>query len=123
MNRRRGAAQAAAGDLPDYARGRLQTKVRQTLGRPAGKKEPDRSPAWDWCWVLGLGAATAVVVLVALPMFRMAKAPVVQLAMLDTTGGTRGGDTNEVALLQEMWKGAPVLNFSSASELEAWEKD
>jgi hypothetical protein len=52
------ATQATAGELPAYARGRLQTKVRQTFGRPATDKEPDRSLARGWCWVLGL-AATA----------------------------------------------------------------
>ena len=36
---------ATTGELPPYARGRLQTKVRQTLGGPAAKKEADRSSA------------------------------------------------------------------------------
>ena len=115
------ATQTTAGDLPAYARGRLQTKVRQTLGRPAAEKEPGRSLAWGWRWVLGLAAA-AIVLLVALPILRTPNAPVIQLAILDTTGGTRGTDTNELALLQATWKGSPVQNFSSASELEAWEK-
>ena len=43
--------------------------------------------------------------------------------MLDTVGETRGADTSEQATLQATWKGAPVQNFSSASELEAWEKN
>ena len=42
------ATKATEGELPAYARGRLQTKVRQTLGRPAADKEPDRSLAWGW---------------------------------------------------------------------------
>ena len=119
------ATKATAGELPGYARGRLQTKVRQTLGRPTAGKGPDRSLTWGWRWVLGLAApAVAVVVLlVALPMFRTSNAPVIQLAMLDTAGGTRGTETNDVALLQATSKGTPVRNFSSASELEAWEKD
>ena len=117
------ATEATAGELPAYARGRLQTKVRQTLGRPTAEKEPDRSLAWGWRWVLGLAAAAVVILLVALPTFRTSNKPVIQLAMLDTAGGTRGADTNDAALLQETWKGNPVRNFSSASELEAWEKD
>jgi hypothetical protein len=117
------ATQAATGELPAYALGRLQTKVRQTLGRPAGEKEPDRSLAWGWRWLLGLAATTAVAVFLTLPMFRAPKAPLIQLAMLDTAGGTRGTDANDVALLQATWKGSPVRNFSSASELEAWEKN
>ena len=50
------AAQATTGELPAYARGRLQTKVRQTLGRPAAGKDTSRSLAWGWRWVLGLHA-------------------------------------------------------------------
>jgi hypothetical protein len=144
---------ATTGELPAYARGRLQTKVRQTLGRPeSAAKERDFSLAWGWRWVLGLAAATVGVVLVALPIFRTPNAPVIQVAMLDTAGGTystpelaysigysiglasgdrklntaggtRGIDTNELATLQGTWKGSPVQNFSSASELEAWEKN
>ncbi len=116
------AAQAPGGELPAYARGRLQKKVRQTLGRPAAEKEPDRSLTWNWRWVLGLAAAAAVVLLAALPMFRTSNTPVIQVAMLDTAGGTRGTDTNDVALLQEMWRGHPIQTFSSTSELETWEK-
>jgi hypothetical protein len=110
------------GELPVYARGRLRTMVRQTLGRPeSAAKQPDRSLAWGWRWVLGLAAATAVVLLLALPVFRTMNAPVIQLAILDTGGGTRGADPNEVETLKKMWKGIPVT-FSSVSELEAWEK-
>jgi len=116
------AAQATAGELPAYARRRLQTKVRETLGRPAAVKGPDRSLAWGWRWVLGLAATAAVVLLVALPMFRTPVTPAIQLAMLETTGGTRGTDMNDVALLQTTWKGSPVRNFSSVSELGTWEK-
>jgi len=116
------ATQATAGELPAHARGRLQTKVRQTFGRPAADKEPNRSLAWGWRWVLGLAATATVVLLVALPMFRTPDVPVIQLAMLDTTGGTRGTGTNDVALIQATWKGSPIQSFSSASELETWEK-
>src|SRR5439155_8296061 len=112
------------GELPVYARGRLQTMVRQTLGRPkSAAKEPDRNLAWGWRWVLGLAAATAVVVIVALSIFHAPNAPVIQLAMLDTVGGTRGTDMNELATLQGTWKESPVQHFSSASEVEAWEKN
>ena len=116
------AMQSTSGELPTFARERLQTKVRQTLGRPAAEKEPARSLARGWRWALGLVAAAAVILLVALPMFRPPNAPVIQLAMLDTAGGTRGTDTNELALLQAAWKGSPIQSFSSASQLEAWEK-
>src|SRR5437870_4919008 len=94
------AMRETTGELPVYARERLQTVVRQTLGRPeSAAKEPDRSLAWGWRWVLGLAAATAVVVIVALSIFHAPNAPVIQLAILDTAGGTRGADTNELATL------------------------
>jgi hypothetical protein len=112
------------GELPVYARGRLRTIVRQTLGRPqSAAEEPDRSLAWGWRWVLGLAIGTAVVLLLALPVFRTTNAPMIQLAILDMGGGTRGADTNEVVTLREAWKGIPVQNFSNSSELEAWEKN
>ncbi len=117
------ATEATTGEFPTYARERLQTKVRQTLGRPAGEKAPDRTLAWGWRWMLGLATATAVVLLVLLPMFRSPSAPVIQLAMLDTTGGTRGGGTNEIALLQATWKEIPIQNISTTTDLEAWEKN
>ena len=98
--------------------------VRQTLGRPeSAAEEPDRSQAWGWRWLVGLAAATVVVVIVALSIFHAPNAPVIQLAMLDTAGGTRGADTNELATLREAWKGIPVQNFSNSIELEAWEKN
>lgn len=117
------ATQATTGELPAYARGRLQTKVSQTLGRPVVEKELDRSLAWGWRWVLGLAAATAVVLLLLFPVLRTTTAPVIQVAMLDTAGGTRGAETNDVAILQQTWKEAAIQSFAKASEMEAWEKN
>ena len=114
------AMETTAGEFPAYARERLQTKVRQTLGRPAAAaKEPDRSFAWGWRWVLGL-AATAAVVLVMLPMFRAPIAPMIQVAMLES-GGTRGSASDEVALLKQTWQTTVVHSFSDAEALRAWE--
>jgi hypothetical protein len=114
------ACTASTGEFPAYARERLQTAVGQTLGRPKFvAKEPRRGLRW----VLGLAIATAVVLVLAFPVFRTTNTPVIALAILDTGGGTRGAETNEVATLQETWKGIPVQNFSSVSELQAWEKN
>ena len=115
------ATQATAGELPAYARGRLQTKVRQTLGRPAVEEKPDRPLAWGWRWVLGLAATAVVVLFVALPMFRPPGAPVIELAMLDVAGETRGWKTNEVALLQRTWAKARMNSFTKPELLQAWE--
>jgi hypothetical protein len=119
------ACTASTGEFPAYARERLQTAVRQTLGRPkfaAKDSPPDRSLAWGWRWVLSLAIATAAVLLLALPIFRTMNTPLIQLAILDTGGGTRGADTSEVETFKKTWKEIPVT-FSSVSELEAWEKN
>jgi anti-sigma factor RsiW len=59
------ATEATAPELPAYARGRLQTKVRGTLGRPPVTDRASQGNAlgtlWKWRWLLGLAAATAVV--------------------------------------------------------------
>jgi hypothetical protein len=99
-------------------------------------KKPGRRVAWGWRWVLGLVAGTAVVVIVVLSIgkspdfglnrvvsFHAPNAPVIQLAMLVTVGGTRRTDMNETATLQGTWKESPVQLFFSASQLEAWEKN
>ena len=122
------ACTASTGEFPAYARERLQTAVRQTLGRPKFAEVsppdlPDRGLAWGWRWLLSLAIATAVVLLLASLVFRTPSAPVIQLAILDMGGGTRGADTDEVATLKQTWKGIPVKNLSSVSELEAWEKN
>ncbi len=114
------ATRATAGELPAYAHGRLQTKVRQTLGRPAAAASPDRRLAWGWRWVFGLAAAAMVALLFVLRP--SGDEFVVQVAMLDTLGITRGGNTNELAALQQVWSAAAIQSFDSAAELSAWEK-
>lgn len=104
--------------LPAYARERLQTKVRQTLGRPV---EQPRS-GWNWRWILGFAAATAVILLLALPWLTQPAEPVVQVAMLDAAGTVRGSQTNEMAVLRDTWKGAAVEAFTDPTALDAWEK-
>jgi hypothetical protein len=157
----------STGQFPAYARERLQTTVRQTLGGlKSGGREPsgglalpNRGPAWGWRWVLGgLVMATPLVVGlftqhyskptnggvvelgqtggvvksptldVSSPTAFVSLVPVIEIAMLDTTGGTRGANNYgvtflEQALLEQTWKGTPVQSFSSVSELQAWEKN
>ncbi len=119
------ATQATAGELPAYARGRLQTKVRQTLGGQkaatdsAGEREPKMM--WRWRWVLGLASAAAVAAFLMLTLFNRPSEPAIQVAMLDTAGATRGLDANEAALLRHTWEKATVDSFSSVEHLRAWE--
>jgi hypothetical protein len=117
------ATEAIAPEFPGYARERLQTKVRQTLGaNPASAKEAESPPGWAWRLRLGLATVTAVIVTLLIPSLVRPSTPIIQVAMLDTTGATRGGATNEVAVLQEMWQKSTVRNFTDTAELEAWAK-
>ena len=120
------ASTASTGEFPAYARGRLQTVVRQTFGRPETvaieSTERTRSRQLNWLWLFGAAAATAVLIFLVLPMFRPPGTPLIELAILDTTGGTRGAATNEGASFQQTWKGSAVENFSDPSQLAAWEE-
>jgi len=113
------ATESTAGDPPAYARQRLQTKVRETLGRPsvAEQKRP-----WAWRWFLVLAPVTAALVCLVVVLTRP-KAPMIQIAMLDTAGPTRGAGTNGVTLLQEQWRQAEVRTFQKAEDLDSWAKD
>ncbi len=119
------ATEATAPELPAYARGRLQTKVRETLGRPqvpGGAPEEDAlGTLWKWRWILGLSAATTVVALFLLPILTRSAPPMIQVAMLDTVGATRGSDTNETSLLHQTWEKATVDSFTGTEALHAWE--
>jgi anti-sigma factor RsiW len=115
------ATEATAPELPAYARGRLQTKVRETLGRPQVPEEDALGTLWKWRWILGLAAATAVVVLFLLPIFSRSAPPMIQVAMLDTAGATRGSDTNEISVLRQAWEKAAVDSFGGVEALHAWE--
>ena len=119
------ATEATAPELPAYARGRLQTKVRETLGRPqvpgGAPEEESLGMLWKWRWILGLAASAAVVVLFLLPVFNRSAPPMIQVAMLDVAGATRGSDTNETSLLHQTWEKATVDSFTGTMALHAWE--
>ncbi len=118
------AAEATAGAFPAYARGRLQTKVRQTLGRPeSAENAPDRSFAWGWRWWLGLAGAVAVLFAVAVPIFMRPSPAVIQVAMLDIAGSTRQGGNDDVALLGRTWSRSRVQLLSTAEALQDWRKE
>src|SRR5258708_7237168 len=60
------AAESTAGEIPGYARERLQTKVRQTLSRPASAKA---TSSWNWLWWVAFAPATALGVLFMVHLF------------------------------------------------------
>src|ERR1041385_6721314 len=116
------ATEAVGGELPGYARGRLQSKVRETFGRPSPSRQSERanelSKLWPWRRILGLAAATAVVALLLLPIFSRPAGPVIEVAMLDAAGPTRGSDTKEAELVRQTWQGATVVSISDVAEME-----
>ena len=121
------ATTATTGELPPYARGRLQTKVRQTLGRPKTKSEesgvPETSLLLRWRRWLGLAFVVAVVGLVVIPPLLGPRRPAILLAMLDTAGATRGATNEAGAMLTKTWTGSNVREFAQDAELKAWEAD
>ncbi|HAV62514.1 MAG TPA: hypothetical protein DCY13_09140 [Verrucomicrobiales bacterium] len=113
------ATQATGAEMPAYARERLQTKVRKTLGRPKQDTSSGRKPGWNWRWALGLAAvAVALLVFVLIPGD---DEPIVQIALLDTAGATRGSNTNELATFQQVWPAAAVETLTHSDDLPAWE--
>ena len=121
------ATESEAGEFPAYARERLQTKVRRTFGsQPEAAKagpQAEQRMFWRWQWLFGMAAATALIFLFVIPSMNKSPQPIIQVAMIDLAGATRGSDTNEAAIFQQTWKEATVQNFSTVSEAEAWEKN
>lgn len=119
------ATTATKGELPAYARGRLQTKVRQTLGRPASAPVRSEGAAvgmlFRWRWWVGVALAATVAALLAIPPFLGSRTPVIEVAMLDLAGATRGAGTQATTLLTGTWPGAAVQQLASDAELQAWE--
>ena len=109
------ATQAAGGGFPGYARERLQTKVRQTLGGSRSRNARSR-----WGWLLGLSGAAAAVVLLVVFASRP-PVPVIEVALLDTAGAVRGSETNEAALFKQRWENATVQAFDKSVDLETWQ--
>src|ERR1043166_2804939 len=110
----------ATAKFPEYARERLKTKVRETLGRP----EPVRPKlASAWGWILGLAAGTALILAFVIPMLNRPNVPVIQVAMLDTVGVVRGADTNEIGFLKQRWGGSEIRAFDTKASLDTWESN
>jgi hypothetical protein len=119
------ATEAKAGELPGYARARLQTKVRQTFGSAREPRHQEKMAlirGWR-LWVLGLAGATALVAVLLVPVLTKSPGPIVQVAMLDLVGATRGTNAVEVETLRQMWKESRVESFASTTGLDAWEKN
>ena len=116
------ATESTAGEFPMYARGRLQTKVRETLGaHPTTRQGTEKKAPRRWQWVLGIAATTVVVLILFIPIFTPADKMIVQVAMLDSAGSTRGENGDELTILQKLERAGTVQSFSQSNELAAWE--
>jgi len=111
------ATDSSTGQFPSYARERLQTKVRGSLG---DAQAPTRRSSWNLRWAWGIAAGAAVILLLAMPMLKPA-APAMQVAVLDLTGAVRGSENDELKIIQQEWKEASVQRFAKTSDLDAWE--
>lgn len=113
------ATESRTGELPGYARERLRTKVRQTYGA-AASAPAEAASAWTaWRRWLSVAAGAAAIVCAALLLFP-APAPLIQVAMLDPVGATRGGPNPELTALREAWPKQAISEFRTQADVEAW---
>lgn len=146
-----GEEKVQAGELPGYARVRLQGVVKRSQGNPANaqtnsRPELIRPKRWWHTFVpvgavapqswLGVVAVTAVVLIVVFFTFpqltgkngsQVAAKPVIQLAMLDSVGQTRGAEEKATEqLLATLKKGLQQTNlasFTEAKDLKQWSSE
>ena len=122
------AAEASQRELPGYGRVRLQAAVRRTFGRSRGAADAPRPQAFRR-WLLGLSTVAAVGVTIIswfesrrLQNAEVARAsergntdrivqskPIIQLAMLDSLGPTRGGKLTTGAAAAGLTTGGTVV--------------
>jgi hypothetical protein len=113
------ATESRSGELPGYARERLRTKVQQTYGAPVSAPAEAASAWTAWRRWLSVAAGAAAIFCAALLLFP-AQAPLLQVAMLDPVGATRGGPNPELTALREAWPKRAVSEFRTQAELDAW---
>ena len=126
--------------LPDHVRARLNSALDKKFplsAQPASEpaelaavrktvvEQEKAEPSWleVWRWWIGLATATAAVVLV-LVLNRPGPnlPPVIQVAMLDSVGATRGTGVQPMELLQQQWKDAKPQEFDDAGKLKSWQE-
>jgi hypothetical protein len=111
------AAESTTGTLPGYARERLRTKVRQTY-RAENAAKAKAIYTWSaWRLWLSATAGLATMICAALLLFQ-AQAPVVQVAMLDPVGSTRGGANSELMALKEAFPKGEVSEFRTQEAVD-----
>lgn len=127
--------------LPDHVRARLeaaldkkfplsaQQAVEQQKQAPVHRtavEQEKAEPSWleVWRWWIGLATATAAVVLIiVLNRPGPNLPPVIQVAMLDSIGATRGTNASPLTVIQQQWKDVKPVEFSDSEQLKQWQKD
>ena len=125
--------------LPDHIKARpnaaLDKKFPLAAQQAAEEPAPARNkaveqekpePSWleVWRWWIGLATATAAVALiVVLNRPGPNLPPVIQVAMLDSIGATRGTNASPLTVIQQQWKDVKPVEFSDNEQLKQWQKD
>jgi hypothetical protein len=121
--------------LPDHVRARLNAALDRKIAaspavetKPADNRPPapEREPSWleVWRWWIGLATATAAIALI-LTLNRSGPnlPPVIQVAMLDSIGGTRGTNASPLTVIQQQWNESKPVEFSDNEKLKQWQQD
>ncbi|NBU11590.1 MAG: hypothetical protein EBS84_21750 [Proteobacteria bacterium] len=125
--------------LPDHIKARLNAALdkkfplaaQQAAEEPAPARnkaveQEKPEPSWleVWRWWIGLATATAAVALiVVLNRPGPNLPPVIQVAMLDSIGATRGTNASPLTVIQQQWKDVKPVEFSDNEQLKQWQKD
>jgi len=113
------ATESRTGELPGYARERLRAKVRQTYGAPEPAVTKTASAWTAWRRWLSMAAGAAVLVWAAW-LLLPGQTPMIQVAMLDPVGATRGGAHPDLTTLREVWPQGQVAELRNEAELATW---
>lgn len=121
---------STAAELPGYARRQLQESLKKTFPTPVSSttlRERLQDLMHRWRWVLGAtAAAIAIALFVVLPHMNNPPKPMIQLAMLDSVGQTRGATGSwptdaEIAITLKASLGQTNLTiFSEMPDLKNW---
>jgi hypothetical protein len=135
--------------LPEHIRKELRSRMRAALRKPQpnydrlmelGNKPPNPQPSWRWAVVPAVGLAAIVVISLVLFNNRPeAEAPappevvnnlpeqpaapaefVIQVALLDIVGATRGPEDTTLKLFQTEWPSVQIHQFSRSAISRDW---
>jgi len=136
--------------LPEHIQKELRARMRVALRRPQPNydrlmelvnKPPNPQPSWRWAVAPAVGLAAIVVISLVLFNNRpeaeapaelpevvinfqqqpaAPAAPVIQVALLDIVGATRGPEDTTLQQLQAAWPKVEVYQFSRSTRSEDW---